>query len=64
MGLSYPLNDGGNALAHTDAHSGQPVAATAPSHFMDQGGHKARTAASERVTQSDSAAVDVDLLYI
>src|SRR5436305_14458450 len=63
-GASNSLPDRGDALAHADAHRGETVLHAAMLHLAYQGADQASSAAPQRVTQCDRAAVDVDLLLI
>ena len=52
--------EGGDALAHADAHAGRAAGDAAPPHLVQQGGHDPRAGAAERMPDGDRAAVDVD----
>lgn len=58
-GLVNAFDNGGDALPHADTHSGEAIATAAPFHFVNECRHEPCAAAAERVTESDSAAVDV-----
>lgn len=49
-------------MAETNAHSGYPEGAAILLHNIEQGAGNTRTGATERVTQGDRAAVQVNLL--
>src|ERR1700746_3025158 len=58
------LDNGGDALSDADAHGRQAIAAAALFHFVNQRRHDPGAAATERMTQGDGAAVDVQFLEI
>src|SRR5688500_13476781 len=60
----YPLDDGGDPLADSDAHGCQTVAAAALFHFMDEGRHHARATTAERMPEGYGAAVYVELIHV
>ena len=55
---SFP--EGGDALAHADAHAGRAAGDAAPPHLVQQAGHDPRAGTAERMPDGDRAAVDVD----
>ena len=57
--LRQPLDNGGVGHSAALTHRLQPVRATALFERVDQRGHDPRTAGTERVTNSDGAAVYV-----
>src|SRR5882757_10369502 len=59
---SDPLDDGRDAHAAADAHGDQAVALVAAVQFVDDRADEHGAGGAQRVTQSDGAAVDVDLL--
>src|SRR5205823_13099658 len=56
------LEQRGDALAHADAHGGEPAARAATAHLVHQRGGDARARTAERVAERDRAAVHVDAL--
>ncbi len=64
MSLSVQAFDhGGNALPHADTHRGQTQGTFLLLQHVQQGGGDTRPGATQRVTQSDSAAVEVHALF-
>jgi hypothetical protein len=59
--LAQPLDDGGIGHAAALTHRLKPIACAPLLERVDQGGHDARTAGSQRVADGDGAAVDVGL---
>ena len=59
-----PLEDGGQALATTDAHRLQPVPALAALHLVQQRGQDPAAGGADRVAERDARAVDVDALPV
>src|SRR3990167_7945569 len=57
------FEDGADALAETDAHGRHTEGAAILLHHVQQGTGDTRTGTTERVTQGDRAAVQVDLLF-
>src|SRR3989344_3315066 len=56
------FEDGGNALAETNAHGCNPEVAAILLHHIEQSAGDSRAGATERVAQGDRAAVQVNLL--
>src|SRR5690606_31477690 len=56
------LEDRGDALTQANTHGGHAERAAILLHHVQQGAGNTRTGTAERVTQSDGAAVQVDLL--
>src|SRR5450830_1802567 len=56
------FEDGGDALAEANAHGGYPEGAAILLHHVQQSAGDTGTGATERVTQGDRAAVQVNLL--
>src|SRR6516162_11357603 len=59
---SRALEEGRDALAASDAHRLQPIAALAPLQFMQQRGHDADAGGADRVAERDAGAVDIQSL--
>src|SRR3990172_13203729 len=58
------FDDGGDALADTDAHGRETITAAAFFHFVNQRRHYARAAAAKRMAEGDGAAVHVQLIQV
>ena len=62
--LVESLDDGGDALADADAHGRQTIAAAALLHLVNERRHDSCATATQRMTERDGAAVDVQFLEI
>src|SRR5437588_2684999 len=62
--VSQPLDDGHVGLAAPFAHGLEAVAAAGSLELVQQRGHQPRPGGTQRMTQRDGAAVDVDLVEV
>src|SRR3990172_11741206 len=61
IGDSDALEGHGHGATTTEAEGGEAMTASARGEFVEQGGHDARAAGADGVSQGDRAAVDVHL---
>src|SRR3972149_2979887 len=61
IGDSDALEGHGHGATTTEAEGGEGMTASAPPQLVEQGGHDARAAGADGVSQGDRAAVDVHL---
>src|SRR5437870_2233825 len=61
---SYSFDDGGDPLADADAHRRQAVVPAGPTQLVRQHRDQPCSAHSQRMTQRDRTAVDIDLFLI
>ena len=64
LARGWVLDHRGQALAHADAHRGQPVAAAAAAQLVGERAEQPGARAAERVAERDRAAVDVQLVVV
>src|SRR5678815_841042 len=65
MALSFhALEHRGNPLSHADAHGGDAVPSSAIAQGMEQRGRDSGSARSQRMTNGDCPAPDIDFLLV